>query len=446
MEITEQLSDLIVRDYASVQSEALETARHVVRLSVLDWIAVTLAGKDEPVVDIVRQRVAEDGGVEHAYAVGLANKVPAKSAALINGTAAHSLDYDDTHFAYLGHPTVCVVPAVLAIADREGADLQSILEAVLVGKETATRMGIWLGRTHYRKGFHITPTTGTFGAAAACCRILNLTREETRMALGLAASRASGIKGQFGTMGKPYHAGMAASAGVEVALMAQRGFTAGTLALDGEQGFSATHHGENNEAAFKGMGETWLLEDVSHKFHACCHGTHAMIEALNILVNQNALKTTDIRSIEVSTHPQYRDVCNKQNPITSLEAKFSYRLIAAMVLTGIDTARLESFSDAACKDLDLISVRDRVSVKLDDSLGETQSHVAIETTDGQSLSQTFDLLDKKPLHEREAKVRFKAASLLGKERAERVWSGLLAERPIADSRNLTISEQLLCAV
>ena len=147
-----------------------------------------------------------------------------RAAALVNGAISHALDYDDTHFAHIGHPSVAVLPAALATAEAVDAPASAVLDALLLGAEASIRVGVALGRPHYDRGFHQTATSGAFGATVAAARVLGLNRETTRHALSLVSTRASGLKSQFGSMGKPYNAGLAAANGVEAAELARRGF------------------------------------------------------------------------------------------------------------------------------------------------------------------------------------------------------------------------------
>ncbi|HAR50331.1 MAG TPA: 2-methylcitrate dehydratase, partial [Roseovarius nubinhibens] len=135
-------------------------ALQVMRLSLLDWLAVGLPGQEEPVARIVGAMVAEESGAAQATAFG-GTRLPARAAALVNGTVSHALDYDDTHFAHIGHPSVAVVPAALALAEREGADMAQLVRAALQGCEMSVRIGLLLGRGHYQVGYHQTATAGT---------------------------------------------------------------------------------------------------------------------------------------------------------------------------------------------------------------------------------------------------------------------------------------------
>lgn len=392
--------------------------RRMVAISALDWLAVGLAGRDEPVAGILRDLAADEGGAVRASLFG-GGGAPARMAALVNGTISHALDYDDTHFAHIGHPSVAIFPAALAMGETLGRSLPEVLEAALVGMEVSIRVGLWLGRSHYQIGFHQTATAGAFGAAAAAGRLAGLEADGIRQALGLAATRAAGLKAQFGTMGKPYNAGLAASAGVEVAQLAGRGFVANPDALDGSFGFGATHHGEDRRAAaLDGLGATWLVESVSHKFHACCHGLHAALEAARAL----DMAAPEIAELTVRTHPRWMSVCNQPAPRTGLGAKFSYRTVLAMQALGHDTARLDSYSDRVCADPQLQALRERISVLADDTLNETTAELTLLRRDGERLSARHDLLTPMSLAAREARVRAKAAALIGRDRAETIWA------------------------
>jgi 2-methylcitrate dehydratase PrpD len=321
----------------------------------------------------------------------------------------------------LGHPSVAVIPSALAVADMTGTSPKSFQGAALIGMELAVRIGQWLGRTHYRSGFHVTSTAGTFGAAMAAARLLGLTLEQTRNALGIAASTAGGVKAQFGTMGKPFHAGMAASNGLEAALLAAKGFVAAPQGLEGKQGFGATHHGDFDDSAFDELGQEFVFENVSHKFHACCHGTHAALEALTELRDKHGIRPEDIEEIGITVHPQYLGICNISSPESGLEAKFSYRMVAALATHQHDTTRRATFSDTLCRDATLVDLCNRVRVDTDPDISETAAEVKVILRDGTTLTANHDLLAQVDLALRAKKVRAKVKSLLGAERATSLW-------------------------
>ncbi|WP_170393850.1 MmgE/PrpD family protein [Ruegeria arenilitoris] len=406
--------------FAAGPVETTMQTRVVTSLSVLDWIAAGRAGVDEPVSKTVRDLVLGEEGAAQAHLFG-GEAAPLRGAALVNGTVSHALDYDDTHFAHIGHPSVAILPAALALSEWDDRILVDFLEAALVGMEVSIRVGLWLGRDHYQAGFHQTATAGAFGAAVAAGRILGFDADQMQKTLGLTATRAAGLKTQFGTMGKPYNAGLAASAGVEAALLIAKGFTPNMNALEGQYGFGATHSGQADaQTALDGLGDEWLFETVSHKFHACCHGLHAALEAARDL----DIAEPEVAEIKIKTHPRWMSVCNQMSPTTGLGAKFSYRTVIAMQALGHDTALPGSYSEKVCADPRLISLRDRIAVEADETLTETQAHLTLLRRDGAQLEVTHDLMVPMTLSDREDRVRGKAGKLIGGEEADAIWSML----------------------
>ncbi len=378
----------------------------LIRLCLFDWAAVALAGQNEPVAQIL----AMQAGIEGDASVIGGGETSAPDAALINGATGHALDYDDTHFDHIGHTSAVIMPCVLALAeDQMVDDMTAVAEAALIGSEAAVRTGIWLGRGHYQIGFHQTATAGAIGGAVAGARLLGLSKAQTRHAIGLAATGASGLKGQFGTMGKPLNAGLAARCGVESVLWAQAGLTGDA---HGVTQFGATHHGAGDAGAWD--GNDWKIDRVSHKFHACCHGLHAMLEALRDVDGA-------VGALQVHTHPRWIGVCDKPAPAAGLEIKFSYAMTAALALSGVDTGATSSYSDDNAKAPKLVAMRDRVAVVADDSLSEMQARVDVSYADGSSATLTHDLNTPLDLASREMRLQNKAVSLLGGA-AEALWA------------------------
>ncbi|WP_223274728.1 MmgE/PrpD family protein [Tateyamaria sp. syn59] len=378
---------------AYAQADPPEDVRAVMRLSLLDWAACGIAGHRE--------------GAFRPWADALTGQGPATrfdragamvaEAALVNGTLSHALDYDDTHFAHIGHPSVAAVPAALAIAEATGASLAHMIDAALVGAEASIAVGLWLGRDHYEIGFHQTATAGAFGATVAASRLLALSDDQSAHALGLCSTMASGLKSQFGTMGKPLNAGLAARTGVEAALWAQAGMTSAADGLAEPLGFGATHHGAGADVPF-----AWRMGAVSHKFHACCHGLHAALEAVRDVELRAAT------AVVVHTHPRWMSVCNQMSPFTGLGAKFSYRHVLAMAAHDQDTGNIAAFSDDCAADPALVAWRDRVLVSADDSLTEMQARVVVD-----GVVHAHDLDAPLPLDMRQARIAAKARALVG---------------------------------
>ncbi len=384
LEIAKRASDLTFGD---LPGDIVARAQHC----VLDWCGVAMAGAHEPLVQLLADDALEQGGAPQASLVRRSERVSTQQAALINGAAGHALDYDDVHPAFTGHTTVPLVAALLALAEHRGAPGNDLLTSFVAGFETSCRIGTLLGTPHYDHGFHATATVGTLGVAAACANLLKLDTETTAHAIGIAATQASGFKSMFGTMCKPMHAGMAAQRGLHAAQLAARGFTARTDALECEQGFAATLNGEfNADAALADPDGGYFLLTNLFKFHAACYLTHAAIESATRLRNDQALKTSDIAACTVFVNPACDKVCNIENPISALEAKFSLRFMTAFALAGADTAAIATYTDAACSDTGLVALRDRVRITFDDSLGRMQSTVRVELRDGGVFDASHD--------------------------------------------------------
>ena len=253
-----------------------EPARTVAGQCVLDWFGCALVGSREPLSAILRDELGDQAGP--CSIVGTELHCAPGVAALLNGAAGHALDFDDTHSMMGGHPTVPVFPAALAQAQEMGASGQRLLVAFIVGVEVESRVGALIGGAAYKKGWHSTSTIGVHGAAAAACHLMGASNEQFAHALGLAASQASGLKANFGTMTKPFHAGHAAERGLLSARLAMRGFTSNPEAVDGRQGYAdaaASGHDEVNWQRLEEQDGRFLIEDTLFKYHAACYLTHA---------------------------------------------------------------------------------------------------------------------------------------------------------------------------
>jgi 2-methylcitrate dehydratase PrpD len=400
-------------------------ARALARLSLFDWSVVARAGAQEHLSQIIRGFVADEGGRPDATVVGATVRVPVRAAALANGTIAHALDYDDTHFAHIGHLSVAIMPAALAVAESTGATAAAACDAFLIGAEAACRIGMVLGRKHYERGFHQTATAGAFGATVAAGRLLGLSPAQMRHALSLVSTRASGLKSQFGTMGKPFNAGIAASNGVEAALLAARGMVSCDDGLGGVQGFIDTHADEalEAEAWAEPPPERFLFEDNKYKLHACCHGTHAMLNALAEARAMADIAPGRVDAIALRTNPRWLRVCDIKAPRTGLEAKFSYGLLAAMSLAGLNTAADDAYRDALCTDPTLMAIARRVTVEGDATVSDTAAELVLTLDEGRRIALSHDLAAPLSIADIERGLRSKADALLGPAMADQLWAG-----------------------
>lgn len=365
--------------FDDLPSEVRTVAKHC----VLDWLGVTLAGSREDAGRIVREEALEQGGAAQATLIGDGARTSINQAALVNGTASHALDYDDVQFAFLGHPTVAVLPAVLAVAERDGLSGRDLITAFVAGVEVGCRVGHYVTEDHYARGHHATGTLGTLAAAAGTARMLGLDGEACATALGIAATQAAALKCMFGTMCKPLHAGKASANGQYAALLARRGFTSRGEGIECTQGFADTlSTAADTEAALAGIGEKFHTRDVLFKYHAACYGTHASIEALTRLRDAHELDPRGIEKVELRVPTRNLRVCNIQEPHTGLEAKFSLRMVSAMTLARRNTAAIDAYTDQLCAEPAMVRLRDKMQVVGDGELARGTSEVIISMEDG----------------------------------------------------------------
>jgi len=374
-------------DYSALPADI----RAVARQAMLDWFAVTLAGSREPLSSIIAEEAAREGGTGVATLVGRRAKAPPLLAALVNGTTSHALDYDDVHLSYIGHPTVAVLPAILALGEAIEASGRDILTAYVAGYETLCRVGVAVAPGHYALGFHATATAGSFGAAAACARLLKLDPARTAMALGIAATEAAGLKSMFGTMCKPLHAGKAAENGLLAARLAANGFTSRPDAIECAQGFAATHGPDFRPgAALETPPGGFYTRGNLFKYHAACYLTHAPIECARSVARQSGFDAAKVRDIALTIDRGADKVCNIAMPRTGLEAKFSLRFTIALALAGIDTARLSTYSDERTAEPRLQALRDKVRIEFVDGWESSRATLDVTLEDGRKFSAAHD--------------------------------------------------------
>lgn len=441
--MTEALTRKLAEDntaykYADLPDAALTYARHC----ILDWFGCALAGAGEPLSGILVDEFTNNTGsnslVGHGARAGLIDS------ALINGATSHALDFDDTITSMMGHATVAIFPAVLALAEKTGASGEKVMEAFVAGFETACRIGMLTFPTHYTAGFHNTGTVGTFGAAAAASRLMDLTAEETVMALGLAGAQAAGMKSMFGTMTKPLHAGKAAANGLTAARLAARGYTSNPEVLETKQGFLATQT-SHDPRALDDPSPGAHIQNNLFKYHAACYLTHSSIEAVQQLRDEHGLKPDDVESVALHVPEGHLGVCNIEEPRTGLETKFSLRQCAAFALHELDTAELGTYSDVNAVQDELVATRRQVRV-VGDFPASTAARVEVLMKSGEVFDKTVDVgVPATDLEAQEARLTTKFESLvvplLGEDRTRELESRLLGFDALANvSPVLSISQ------
>jgi 2-methylcitrate dehydratase PrpD len=424
-------------------------ARAAAARALLDTVGVTLAGAAEPAARIVQRVIAQDGGGP-CRVLGTDLRASAGNAALANGTAAHALDYDDMCFVSLAHPSAPLVAAALAAAEVAGASGTALLDAYVVGFELEGRLGRAMNPRHYQRGWHCTSTLGTIGAAAAASRLLGLGVSATGHALAIAASEASGLKENFGTMVKPLHAGLAARNGVIAALLAQAGMTASGAAIDGPQGFLAAFDSEQPSlAAVAGdLGTRWEIVDtgITVKLYPSCAGTHPTLDALLDLKRREPFSAEQVEAIEIGVDTIVPTILIYDRPSSGLEGKFSmpFCAAAAVVHGGVGTA---TFDAAHLCDPAIVAMQERVTMRVDPTLDAsapslTQARVTVRLRDGRALTASANGArgyPERPASDEELAAKFTscATPTLSAAHAARALAALGDVESIADVRTLT---------
>lgn len=386
--VTRLLAEWISRsDDASITPAAFEWAKHV----MLDWLAVSIAGAGDPMVRMLAEEYAGPADAPCTLIAGGARARP-HDAALINGTAGHALDYDDVALRMVGHPTVPVAPAALALAQVGGASGRALLRALVIGHEVESRLGEMVGSSQYAQGFHPTGTIGTFGAAAACANLRGLDSEQTAHALGLAAAQAAGLKSMFGTMAKPLHAGKAAMNGLIAAQLAARGFTAADDAIECFQGFARTLASRTN--AFAAPIETsrgFAIQSTLFKYHAACYLTHSAIEAIRQLRQDCGVDLDALESMTIMVAGSQRGVCDIASPQTGLNVKFSIQHLAALALDGADTADLGLYSLETALDARYSEAAKRTAMEVVPAEDPDAATIVLHTRSGERFTRTANV-------------------------------------------------------
>ena len=376
-----------------------------------------------------------------ASVLGRSERVDMASAALVNGITSHTFDFDDTHLKTIIHPAGPVASAVLALAEQRGSSGRDVLDALVLGIDVACRIGNVMYPDHYDRGWHITGSTGTLGAAAGCARLLKLNEQQTTMALGIAASQPVGLREQFGTMTKPFHPGGAARAGLMSALLASQGFTASPRALEAPRGFvqvasdKRAWHEVTDELA-----QRFEISFNSYKPFACGIVIHPSIDAC-VQLRDKGVRPEQVERIELRVHSLVLELTGKKEPKDGLQGKFSvYHGCAVGLMFG--RAAEEEFSDAVVTHPDVVALRNRVQATVDDSIDEAAVHVVAVLRDGQRIEVRVEHAIgslQNPLTDAQLEAKFGSlvAPVLGEAKARAITAACwtLAAQP--DVRTLT---------
>jgi 2-methylcitrate dehydratase PrpD len=412
--------------YKDIPPEVTRLARGF----ILDGLGVALAGSTDACSRIVQAHIWQMGGKEECAVLGTTLSAPAAKAALANGVAGHAMDYDDTQlstskeavYGLLTHPTTPVLAAVLAIGEKQKISGAEFLLAYIVGVEVECRIADSINPRHYQSGFHSTATVGGLGAAMAVGKILQLKESVLVQALGIAASMASGLRENFGTMTKPLHAGRAAENGLTAALLAQSGFTAATNILEARRGFYNAMGGGYDESKIAGrLGRPYFMQQpgISIKPYPSGSLSHPAQDLILDLVKKHDLQESDIQSIEVGTNSNVPNALIYPMPKTALEAKFSIPFCMAIAVLE-RKAGIAQFTDRKVRQKKVVELMQRIRLYIDEELeglgyDQVRSRIRIKLRNGRMIEGRYDVArghPQKPMSWTELIEKFKECASL----------------------------------
>lgn len=377
-------------------------------LAVADSVGCVFAGLDTPAVRLLREVAGAEGGAPRASVIGTGARTAAGTAALLNGAAAHALDYDSISLAVSGFVASPTLFALLALAEIQPEPVSGarLLEAFIAGWEVESAIARGLGVLHYRKGWHATATLGHFGAAVAGAKLLDCDIAGIRRAMGIVASEASGLRTMIGRMTNPFHVGKAARNGVLAALLARAGFDAEPGVIEHPQGFAVAFNGDGAfdlDAMTRDLGARWDLVDpgLVIKVYPCCGLIHSAIDAALALRRDHAIRPDDVADVEVAVHAFVPPTMNIDRPASGYQAKFSTPYcLAAPLLDGEIT--LATFADARIGDPGLRALMDKVRMVVHPDLHDAAtflerefSEVTIALRDGTRRTRRVARIDNR---------------------------------------------------
>ena len=449
MEITGRIADYVVStQLEDFPPDGIQAAKG----AIMDCLGCALAGSREPLADILSEFVQANGGGTSASVIGRGFKTSAADAAQVNGAISHALDYDDITRALKGHPTAVLMPPALALAESQGATGLEMLMAYMLGFEVACSIGEAMSPEYYDElGWHPTGPVGALGAAVAASRILKLDRDQTAMAISLAASQAAGLRQNFGTMTKPYHAGAACRTGVTAAQLVSAGFTASLDAIEGRFGFLHAFSGGGGYEADRiseNLGKTcYLVESgIEIKKYPCCGSAHLALDATARILDRSPLNAADIEKIDVVVDFDPPRSLIHDRPQSALEGKFSMQYcLAAAVLDG--KVGMDAFTDQQVLRPEAQDLIPKVTMRrLTDFQGqpswvEAYNQVAVHLKDGTVLTERVDRINEGALRgvtmdEIIDKFRDCASTALTADDIEELVTGLSELEQLPDVRRV----------
>jgi 2-methylcitrate dehydratase PrpD len=389
--------------------------RHEARRALVNYVGCAVGGSPHPAVDLAIGALRPYAGPATASILGRVERLDPLHASLMNGISSHVYDFDDTTPKNYSHPTSPVASALFAYASANTVRGRDFMEAFILGFEAESRVANAVYPAHYDVGWHITGTSGVFGAATAIGKLLGLSVQKMVWAIGLAATQAAGLREMFGSMAKSFHPGRSAQNGYAAALLAQAGFTAGEHGIEGPRGFAAVQASEYDLSKItEGLGVDFDLRANTYKPFPCGIVNHPTIDgSIQIHADHRPAPET-IRAVRLRVAPLVLDLCNQQNITRGLQGKFSvYHGAAVGLVRG--KAGIPEYTDEAVNDAHVKRVRESTTAVGDPTLTEDQAHVEVELTDGRTLKrfveQSLGNL-RRPLSDRQLDDKFRDQAVL----------------------------------
>ncbi|HET9882860.1 MAG TPA: MmgE/PrpD family protein [Candidatus Binatia bacterium] len=393
MDATARIARFVVEtEFQKIPSEAIKMAK----TALLDCLGVALAGSKESSARICAEIARQEHAKEESSVIGQGFKSSAMQAAFANGTAAHALDFDHS-FTLMGQPTAPIIPAIISLGESLGSSGRRCLEAYVAGFETITKLVMSL-RQRSEDGWHPPSSFGSFGAGVACAKLQGLNQSQVETTLGTAASMASGLVCNFGTMSKPLHVGLGARNGVVAAKLAQSGFTANKQAIEARLGFYEVFYpgAEPDNRPLEELGTVYELinSGIRIKPYPCGGLTHPAIDGVLEFKTKNGITAEMVESIDVGVARHTFERIVFRVPQNGLQGKFSMPyLLARAIIDG--RLFLDAFTDSAVRDENVLRLAERVQMRLDPdlqptALGSRPCKVTIRLRDGRSFSRQID--------------------------------------------------------
>ncbi|MFC2021874.1 MmgE/PrpD family protein [Chloroflexota bacterium] len=446
MGATEELAKFVTElEYESLTEEVVEQTK----ICTLDVLGSALFGSIQPWGKMMAEFARDLGGKEESTILGYGYKVCAPSAALANGTMGHSFELDDAYIPAVHHPGVTVIPAALAIGERQHSAGKDFITSVVAGYEVMNRVGLAVGETHILRGFFPTPTNGSFGAAAAAGKLLGVNANQMANALGIAGSKASGLMETLGAgaMTKRLGAGTAAENGVMAALLAQKGFTGTTTILEGEYGYLRAFSDNSDVSKLTDrLGKYFYILQTAFKLFPCCKALHAYIDAVIKLASLYNLRAEDVEEITAGGYEKIRKMHAIYEPPAIVAAQFSvpYTVAVAFLKGKVD---LDEFTEKSIRDPEVLNFAKKVKIVVDPEIvllwpAHEPGKITIRLKDGREYSETVvdprgDPRNPIPVGELQEKFRTLVSNILSETQVSEVMKIVDQLENLGDISELT---------